>query len=145
MKLTTQRVVAWVALAVIGVVVASATAQPVDRISHPMVAAPHDVVNETAICLDQPECQEIQMLSGQVKVLKTRVDQLTSQMQPILRRASVFCQSSHVSANGAGDTRDCGAYLCDPVVGTCLQRCSSVNDCTPPYVCNEANQCEWPH
>src|SRR5262249_46744857 len=36
---------------------------------------------------------------------------------------------------------DCGRYVCDAVQGACLQRCDTVNDCAPPFVCNPDHQC----
>jgi outer membrane murein-binding lipoprotein Lpp len=157
MKLRSPRAGAWAALAVLGVVVAVATAQPIGRSIHPdaerrdQTSAATSAIQrgleepaEAQICRDQPECQEIQSLSSRVKSLQARVDQLDAQVVPILRRANVFCRSDNVSANGAGDTDDCGYYRCDPVVGLCRQKCNTVNDCAPPGLCDTSGHCVPP-
>lgn len=36
---------------------------------------------------------------------------------------------------------DCAPYLCNRANGTCFRQCNSVNDCTPPLVCDPSHEC----
>ncbi len=86
-------------------------------------------------------CQQLEALAAQIKALQTQLKQVSSQIEPVLKRAP-FCQSNTVSANGLGATDSCAPYNCNPVSGTCHERCRSVDDCSPPNICTPSGECE---
>jgi hypothetical protein len=73
--------------------------------------------------------------------LKAKLSQLSAQMQPVLRRADISCQSETVSTNGLGGADSCLPYRCNQASGLCRQVCRSVDDCAPPYVCGTDYRC----
>src|SRR5262249_55512774 len=107
---------------------------------------------EANVCLaDTPECRSIRALSSKAAALQSsvaaprqQIDTRRRQMRQLAARASTVCRSDSVSANGAGDTDDCGFYRCNPVVGLCRQSCRSVDDCSQPNVCDQSDHCVQP-
>lgn len=84
-------------------------------------------------------------LIAKMNALQAKVNQLSSQLQPMLQRSNVFCQSTIVSANGLGDTDTCTPYRCNQVTGQCRQSCRSVDDCNfPSAVCDQNGRCVAP-
>lgn len=74
-------------------------------------------------------------LKEQVTSLKQQVESLTRNIEQ-MRQDKPFCKTQNMSANKAGATRDCTPYACDPVPGTCLNRCATTLDCAGGAVCD---------
>jgi hypothetical protein len=52
-----------------------------------------------------------------------------------------YCYATEKECPSERAPFDCGRYACDPVQGACLQRCDTVKDCAPPFVCDLKNRC----
>ncbi len=54
------------------------------------------------------------------------------------------CLNDHTALTVSGETRDCGAYACDPAAGACHTACVTVDDCSDPHVCDPSGVCTAP-
>jgi hypothetical protein len=51
------------------------------------------------------------------------------------------CDGEHTVRIPSGDDTDCTPFTCDVDSDACRDRCSSINDCVAPAVCNTAGAC----
>ena len=52
-----------------------------------------------------------------------------------------YCSADTVSANTAGESRNCGAFSCDRVTGQCMTSCKEASDCLGVGANCNAGQC----
>jgi len=155
MKVAFPRLGVWLTAAVFGVIVVAASAQPTGRTYRPEAGPEQSSTGSptndrdrfgpaeaSQVCLSGPAtCAQIEALSNQVKALQSKLNQMSSQIEPVLQRQNIYCQTPTVSANGLGATDSCLPYRCNQVSGLCHDVCRSVDDCAPPNICDLSYHC----
>ena len=89
------------------------------------------------------EIDLVALLRNQNRQLKTLVKDLSQRLEQA-RLEKPYCSDVATSANNAGMSRGCGAYICEPVQGACLQRAASTMDCAPGYLWDGGSKCVPP-
>lgn len=89
------------------------------------------------------EIDLVALLRNQNKQLKALVKDLSQRLEQV-KQEKPFCSDVATSANNAGMSRGCLAYICDPVQGACLQRAASTMDCAPGYLWDGGSKCITP-
>ena len=89
------------------------------------------------------EVDLVALLRTQNKQLRALVKDLSARLEQI-KQEKPFCSDVATSANNAGMSRSCGAYICDPAQGTCLQQATSSLDCAPGYLWDSGSKCVTP-